>query len=781
MPNLSKISSAVLLALSAACASVTATEVTYKPYVQPGDASQLSQADQMVVAWQTTESSPNAGAYVVEFGTTQSYGQVANPTGRVVDNYLSADPALPVPTTASGPYSNYVAVLPALKYDQTYYYRVSGPGMPAGGFESSFHTRKRGDHLVFQVMGDEGFFPGVPNSKPPRLANYEARIVNEMYTVHDLRIPGAPRLPKPDLALNTGDNVYTTGAEGSYRDFWFPVWNSDIASNESGAPYLRHIPYYIVAGNHDIGADGATANLLGDNSAGRFSGNTDGGDALAYFNNYYFPLNGPKGVDPQHTFNGDNASSTAWYFKYKGVSYQSPAAIEALRASTEVDTGRGKKRQIDTMGNYSFDSGNVHFVFLDANPHLFNGQLPGGALYQNPPSAFPEYPGILRDWLINDLDASKQPWKVVVYHQPAFSSGNATLRNNQMRHIAKLLEDHGANLVFNGHEHNYQRSLPLRVTGAVAEVPAVGDTPVVAVDTAYDGIAKTVPDGVIYLVEGAGGNRDFDDNLPNPRGGGLGLDQEDSATGTFTFAPGFAFAAGPASWLDDRLTNNQMITFYANAGQGTKITARFKGKVFSFGHVVVDENRLTLFQITEPLSATSSASTAVPAPFGTDVNGMPLNDPIADTLIDPASGEVVSASATGAPALLDKFTVEKPELDDGVKLSLTAPKSVANGASLPYQLKVDNIDGPALNGAQIIVKLPSSCAFAGNSSDTLTAHGNEIVLTLGRIEQGTTRTLQIACTAAGQGQQVLVAKAELRSSTALPVHGPSVETKLISK
>jgi hypothetical protein len=37
-------------------------------------------------------------------------------------------------------------------------------------------------------------------------------------------------------------------------------------------------------------------------------------------------------------------------------------------------------------------------------------------------------------------------------------------------------------------------------------------------------------------VEGAGGNRDFDGGKATPRGQGSGLDQEDSATGTYDFA-----------------------------------------------------------------------------------------------------------------------------------------------------------------------------------------------------------------------------------------------------
>jgi hypothetical protein len=207
-----------------------------------------------------------------------------------------------------------------------------------------------------------------------------------MYEAHNLSIPGIPQLPKPDLALNTGDNVYFDGAEGSYWEFWMPVWNNDISSNETGAPFIRHIPYYIVAGNHDLGSTGISANPLGSANAGQFSGGTGGGDALQYFNNYCFPLNGPKGVDVQNIFNGDSSTPTGFYFKYNGVTYNSPTAIEAFRASTAVDTGKGTKRQIDAMGNYSFDQGNAHFVFLDGNSHLFDALLSYTPSYQSAPN-----------------------------------------------------------------------------------------------------------------------------------------------------------------------------------------------------------------------------------------------------------------------------------------------------------------------------------------------------------------------------------------------------------
>jgi len=753
--------------------------VTYKPYIQPGDNGPFGAQDQMVVAWQTDEASPNPGAFSVQFGKSVSYGESVTPQGRVVDNYLSAAPSLPVPPTASGPHSNYAAVLKGLDYNTTYFYRVSGPGMPSGGFAASFHTRQRGNEFSFLVQGDEGFFPDVPNSNPRRLVDFEARIIHLMYNVNRLEVPGVPELPKPDLALNTGDNVYSNGAEGSYRDFWFPVWNSDVDSNETGAPFIRSIPFYIVVGNHDIGATGVKANMLGNDNAGRFSGNTDGGDALAYFNNYYFPLNGPTGVDTQFTWNVDTVTPNGMYFSYKGQSYISPAAIAAYRASTSVDAGKGATQQIDHMHNYSFDSGSAHFVFLDANPHLFNGQLDYSAPYAKAPQAFSAYPSVLRDWLIKDLDSSTQPWKIVVFHQPAFSSGNATLRNSQMRAVAKFLEDHGVNMVFNGHEHNYQRTYPLRANSNAAAAPVATGSPAVTIDTAFDGIQQTVPDGVLYLVEGAGGDRDFDGNMGPARGSGLGVDQDDSATGTATLA-GFTLPNGPASWLDTNLTTATYSPVLPGAGSGPKITVKFKSKVFSFADVVVGENKLTLYQITEPLTSSSSATLSNPAPFGTDVNGMPLNDPIPDTLVDPTTGNVVSAPATGPSALLDKFVVTKPDLSENLSVRLSASQSVVPGGQLTYTLNVQNGSSHGLNGTQAVFEISSGVTFVASPDGSATQLGNQIVVTIGRLDAGASAVVHIQTQVNTNADSALRAKALLRSSTALSAPSNEVRTRVVT-
>ena len=85
-----------------------------------------------------------------------------------------------------------------------------------------------------------------------------------------------------------------------------------------------------------------------------------------------------------------------------------------------------------------------------------------------------------------------------------------------MRVLAPLFERHDVAIVFHGHEHNYQRTRPLRFApsgpGAAGRVNAK-DRLVpgrFTVDTAFDGRRVTRPDGVIYLTTGAGGKHLYD-------------------------------------------------------------------------------------------------------------------------------------------------------------------------------------------------------------------------------------------------------------------------------
>jgi uncharacterized repeat protein (TIGR01451 family) len=756
-------------------------QVTFFPYVQLGDNGPLGATDQVVIAWQTNATTP-AGSYQVNFGTTNSFGATVTPSARVVDNYVAADPTLPVSPFSYGAHSNYTAILSGLSFDTTYFYSVTGPGMPVSGFTASFHTRKKTSVFAFAVEGDEGYFPVVPNSNPATIVDYEARIAHLIFNAGNIPVQGSPSRPPAEFILNAGDNVYNQGSEGNYRDFFFPVFNNNTDSNETGAPILRSLLYFVVDGNHDLGSTGVTANLLADNSAPLFAGNLDGGDALAFYNDLYYPLNGPAGFDIEYTWNGNSSTANGMIFTYMGQTFTSPSALAAFRASTTVNTGTGPTRQIDHMGNYSFDYGNAHFLYLDANPHLFDGNLPGGTVDTTAPPLFTPYPTPLANWVINDLDSTKQLWKIVVFHQPAFSSGDATLLNSQMRAVAKILEDHGVNIVFNGHEHNYQRTLPIRATSRTsAPASTAAGRPAVYIDQTYNGQSQTVPDGVLYIVEGAGGNRDFDGDLAPPRGSGLGVDQDDSARGTSTPIAGLTVPQGPADWLDTNLTNAEMINFVPNAGTGPKITTKFKSKVFSFGHVLVNGNTLTLYQISEPLSNSSSATASDPAPFGTDINGTPLNDPIPDTVLNGTTGALLSPPATGTSALLDQWTITKPNVTSSVTVQLSAPPSATAGGALVYSVSINNDGSTALNGAQVRMTLPSTLTFAGLPTDPVTLQGADAVYTVGRLAPGAQQIIQIKTRVAGNARAgtLITPSASLTSGTAEPVAANSVTTKVV--
>src|SRR6516165_5735543 len=199
---------ALLIILACSAAPVAAQVVSYLPYIEPGDNGPFGAKDQMIVTWQTNESNPVPGAYEVEFGKSLSSLARAPISARLVDNYLSADPqfaSLTLPFKY-GAHSNYTAVLKDLDYATKYFYKVTGPGLPADGFVASFHTRKKGRHFVFQVQGDEGYYPNIPGTNPPLTAIYEARIINTMFNVANVSFPGQPAFTAPDLALNTGDN-----------------------------------------------------------------------------------------------------------------------------------------------------------------------------------------------------------------------------------------------------------------------------------------------------------------------------------------------------------------------------------------------------------------------------------------------------------------------------------------------------------------------------------------------------------------------------------------------
>lgn len=98
---------------------------------------------------------------------------------------------------------------------------------------------------------------------------------------------------------------------------------------------------------------------------------------------------------------------------------------------------------------YSFVYGNTRFIILNDNYTfaLRPSRLDG-----------PQYV-----WLENELAHAKEEWIIVVNHQPFYSSSNKHGSDRNLQRVwAPLFDKYKVDMVFNGHDHNYERSHPLR-------------------------------------------------------------------------------------------------------------------------------------------------------------------------------------------------------------------------------------------------------------------------------------------------------------------------------
>jgi uncharacterized protein YjdB len=192
----------------------------------------------------------------------------------------------------------------------------------------------------------------------------------------------------------------------------------------------------VFVGAGDIGTctndgDEATAQLL-DRIAGTVfvAGDNVYDDGTAQeFANCYEPTWGrhkarTRPVPGNHEYNIPGATG---YYDYFGAAAGDPA-----------------------KGYYSFDLGAWHILMLNSNipARIGSDQLA---------------------WIAADLDAHPAQCALAVYHHPVFSVDSGSTR---MRDVWNLLYDRGAELVINGHQHNYQRLAPLDRAGQ--SDPALG-------------------------------------------------------------------------------------------------------------------------------------------------------------------------------------------------------------------------------------------------------------------------------------------------------------------
>ncbi|HZD80195.1 MAG TPA: metallophosphoesterase [Actinomycetota bacterium] len=123
---------------------------------------------------------------------------------------------------------------------------------------------------------------------------------------------------------------------------------------------------------------------------------------------------------------------------------------------------------------YSYDRAGWHFVALDGTCDEDGGCGPGSPQYE---------------WLKADL-AGAHPCILAYWHQPRWSSGTRHGSDASVGPFWDLLAAAGADLVLNGHEHNYERFAPQDPSG-------VAD-----------------PSGIVEIVAGTGGKGQYPFGIP---------------------------------------------------------------------------------------------------------------------------------------------------------------------------------------------------------------------------------------------------------------------------
>jgi 3',5'-cyclic AMP phosphodiesterase CpdA len=324
-------------------------------------------------------------------------------------------------------------------------YRAILKGLEPGG-EFAYRVR-RGAHVVFTAVGHAPKAAG----QPYRFAVFGDCAAG---TAEQKAVAFQTYRARPDFVLITGDIVYTRGRISEYREKFWPVYGSDVASMTAGAPLLRSTLFVGAPGNHDVAA----------RDLAKYP------DGLAYFLYWDQPLNGPIGRE------GGRLVPTL-------------VAPEATRAAFLRAAGPAYPR----MANFSFDYGNAHWTVLDSNPYVD---------WTDPD---------IRGWVERDLaDAQAATWRFVAFHHPPFNSSRAHFGDQRMRVLAEVFEAGRVDVVWSGHVHNYQRTFPLTFRpDRRPDGTPVRDADKVpgrwTLDTSFDGRDNTRPLGVIYVITGAGG------------------------------------------------------------------------------------------------------------------------------------------------------------------------------------------------------------------------------------------------------------------------------------
>jgi predicted MPP superfamily phosphohydrolase len=166
-----------------------------------------------------------------------------------------------------------------------------------------------------------------------------------------------------------------------------------------------------------------------------------------------------------------NHEHTIYALTYGNSSYESPYLLNQYMKHFGL-----------TKQYYSFNYQNVHFIAMSTEVPFHIGSE--------------QYNFIKSDLAAASTNSSIN-WIIVYFHNPMYSSPNRILPDKISRDIYHpLFDEYGVDLILQGHNHNYQRSYPLKYNLSYSSNPVI---------TTAEKSKYNDPTDAIFVIVGTGG------------------------------------------------------------------------------------------------------------------------------------------------------------------------------------------------------------------------------------------------------------------------------------
>jgi hypothetical protein len=131
--------------------------------------------------------------------------------------------------------------------------------------------------------------------------------------------------------------------------------------------------------------------------------------------------------------------------------------------------GRHKSRTKPSPGNHDYLTAGAagYFQYFNNIPSYYAYDLGGWRIYSLNSEISVSATSAQVTWLQNDLVANPSQCVLAYWHRPRWSSGTNHGNGSSIQTLWQVLYDAGAELVINGHEHNYERFAEMNASGGV--------------------------------------------------------------------------------------------------------------------------------------------------------------------------------------------------------------------------------------------------------------------------------------------------------------------------